>query len=159
MGSDSYHIKRYNDVNYAVRKYKETNLYLLPPAIFPSDTLDTTDVRYLNYSNAPVISPLKKTLKIEMYNDTSFNKQLMSQSESEDIISCQLDGLALQSHDTPKNSSVTDIFKEFETDMTNIPPIEVISRENNGYKHADIVALQSKLFFIKYTPDNTLRQN
>ena len=42
--------------------------------------------------------------------------------------------------------------------MTNIPPIEVIPHENNEFKHADIVASQSKLFFIKYTPKNTLRQ-
>ena len=58
LGSDSYHVKRYNDTSAAVRKYKGTDLYLLPPAIFPSDPLDTMDVRYLNYSNAPVISQL-----------------------------------------------------------------------------------------------------
>ena len=41
--------------------------------------------------------------------------------------------------------------------MTNIPSIEVIPHENNECKHANIVASQSKLFFIKYTPENTLR--
>ena len=51
-----------------------------------------------------------------------------------------------------------DIFKEFETDITNIPPIEIISHESNGCKHANILASQSKLFFIKYTLENTLRQ-
>ena len=58
-----YHVKRYNDANSAVRKYKGTDLYLLQPAIFPSDPLDTMDVRYLNYFNALVISPLKNHLK------------------------------------------------------------------------------------------------
>ena len=53
---------------------------------------------------------------------------------------------------------MTDVFKEFDTDMTNIPPIEVIPHENNECKHIDIVASQSKLFFIKYTPESTLRQ-
>ena len=50
------------------------------------------------------------------------------------------------------------IFKEFETDMTNIPPIEIIFHESNGCKHANILASQSKLFFIKYTLENILRQ-
>ena len=63
LGSDSYHVKRHNNANSVVRKDKGTDVYLFPPAIFPSDPLDTMDVRYLNYSNAPVISPLKKHLK------------------------------------------------------------------------------------------------
>ena len=155
---DSYHVKRYNDANSTIRKYKGTDLYLLPPAIFPSDPLDTIDVRYLNYSNAPVISPLKKSLKIEIYNDTYFNKQSTSQSVLKDVVICQLDELVLQSHATPRLPSAIDIFKEFETDMTNIPPIEVIPHENSGCKHADIVASQSKFFLIKCTSENTLRQ-
>ena len=63
LESNSYHVKRYNDDNAEVRKYKGTDLYLLPLAIFSCDPLDTMDVRYLNYSNTPVISPLKKTIK------------------------------------------------------------------------------------------------
>ena len=158
LRSDSYHVKRNNDANYTVRKCKGTDLYLLPPAIFPSDPLDTMNARYLNYSNTPVISPLKKALKIEMYNDTYFNKQPTSQFVSKNFVSCQLDDLALQSRATPKLHSVTYIFKEFETEMTNVPTIEVISHDNNGCKNTDIVPSQSNLFFIKYTPDNTQRQ-
>ena len=95
LGGDSYDVTRYNDASAPVRKYKGTDLYLLPPAIFPCDSLDTMDVRFLNYSNAPVISPLKKSLKIEIYNDTYFNKQPTSQSASKDVVSCQLDELAI----------------------------------------------------------------
>ena len=62
LGNDSYHVKRYNDANSAVRTYKGIDLYLLPPSIFLSDPLDTMDVRYLNYSNAPVILPLENDL-------------------------------------------------------------------------------------------------
>ena len=115
---------------------------MLPQTIFPSDLLDTMDVRYLNYSNAPVISPLKRSLKIERYNDTFFNKQPTLQTVSKDVVCCQLDKLVLQSHTTPKLPSITDIFKEFNTDMTNITPIEVIPHENTECKHADIVASQ-----------------
>ena len=60
---------------------------MLPLATFPSDPLDTMDVRYLNYFNAPIIYSLKKTLKIEMYNDTYFDKQHPSQSVSKSIVS------------------------------------------------------------------------
>lgn len=70
MGHNSYEVKRYNDLESASRKYKGTELYLLPPAIFPHEPLDMMDERYLNYSHAPIVSPLKKSLCIEMYNDT-----------------------------------------------------------------------------------------
>ena len=63
LGSDSYHVKRYYNTNSAVRKYKRTELYVLPLAIFLSEFLDTMDVRYLNYSNGLTIYPLKKHLK------------------------------------------------------------------------------------------------
>ena len=102
LESDSYHVKRYNDTNAAVRKCKETDLYLLPPAILPNDPIGTMNVRYLNYSNAPIIFPLTKSLKIEMYNVTYFNKQPTSQFSSRDVVSCQLNELVLQSHATPK---------------------------------------------------------
>ena len=84
LGGDSYHVQRYNDRDSAIRKYKGTDLYLLPPAIFPSDPLDTMDVRYLNYSNAPIVHPLKKALKIEVYNDMIFDKPPNLQSDSTD---------------------------------------------------------------------------
>ena len=70
MGHNSYEVKRYNDPESASRKYKGTELYLLPPAIFPHEPLDMMDERYLNYSHAPIVSPLKKSLRIEMYNNT-----------------------------------------------------------------------------------------
>ena len=44
LGGDSYHVQQYNDKDSAVIKYKGTDVYLLPPAIFPSDPLDTMDV-------------------------------------------------------------------------------------------------------------------
>ena len=89
--NDSYHDQRYNDEDSTIRKYKETDLYLLLPAIFPSDPMDTMDVRYLNYSHAHIVSPLKKALKIEMNNDAYFDKSTPSHSTSKDMASCQLD--------------------------------------------------------------------
>ena len=88
LGDDLYHVQHYNEIDSAVRKYKGTDIYLLPPAIFPSDPLDTIYVRYLNYSNAPIVSQLKKHLKIEMYNNVHFDKPSPSQSASKYACSC-----------------------------------------------------------------------
>ena len=93
-----------------------------------------------------------------MNNDTYFNKQSTSQSTSKNVVIYQLNELVLQSHATPTLSFVSDIFEEFKTNMTNIPPIELIHHNDNRCKHTNTVALQSKLFFNKTTLDNTLRQ-
>ena len=44
----SYEVQRYDDPTSSKRKYKNTELYLLPPALFPSAPLDTIDQRYLD---------------------------------------------------------------------------------------------------------------
>ena len=88
---------------------------MLPAAIFPSDPLDTMDVRYLNYSNAPIVHPFKKALKIEVYNDMVFDEPSTLQSKSLDKFNCQLDTLALGTHDIPESTTASDIFKENKT--------------------------------------------
>ena len=64
LGHNSFGVKNWTNPTAATRKYKATELYLLPPSLFPSKPLDTLDQRYLNYENAPVVSPLKKPLQI-----------------------------------------------------------------------------------------------
>ena len=56
---NSYLVQRYNSTSSAIRKYKVSKLYLLPPSFFPNNPVDTMDQRYLNFSFAPVVSPLK----------------------------------------------------------------------------------------------------
>ena len=51
IGHNSLHVQPLDDDNGSIRKYKDTELYLLPPALFLSDHLDTPDKRYLNYEN------------------------------------------------------------------------------------------------------------
>ena len=72
LGANSYHVQRYNDQDAPIRKYKGTELYLLPPSIFPHNPVDTMDQRYLNYSNAPVPSPLKKHFKLNSLMTNTF---------------------------------------------------------------------------------------
>ena len=72
LGHGAYEVQKYNDPISAPRKYKSTKLYLLPPALFPSDPLDTPNQRYLNYKHAPIPHPLQQPLQIELYNDKYF---------------------------------------------------------------------------------------
>ena len=72
LDADSYLIQRYNEFNSATSKYKGSVLYLLTPSIFPHNSVDTMDQRYLNFSNSPIDSPLKRPLQINLYNGTYF---------------------------------------------------------------------------------------
>ena len=62
LGNTSFEVRRYYEPSSAVRKYKNTELYLLPPALFPSEGQDTIDQRYLNSTNAPIVSSLLKPM-------------------------------------------------------------------------------------------------
>ena len=72
LEANSYLVQRYNNPDGPTRKYKGSELYLLPPSIFPHNPVDTMDQRYLNFSNAPIPLPLKQLLNIELYNDQYF---------------------------------------------------------------------------------------
>ena len=69
LGNGSFEVQRYGDSASATRIYKNTELYLLPPALFPYETLDFLDQRYLECNHAPVVSSLLKPMQIELYND------------------------------------------------------------------------------------------
>ena len=69
LGNNSFEVQRYGDEISAPRKYKNIELYLLPPALFPSAFLDTMDQCYLDCNNSPIVSPLLKPMRIELYND------------------------------------------------------------------------------------------
>ena len=60
LDADSYEVQNYGDPSSAKRKYKGTDLFILPPAIFPSEPLETTDYKYLNFEHVPLVNPLKK---------------------------------------------------------------------------------------------------
>ena len=132
-------MQQYNDPDFAIRKSKGTDWYLLPPAIFPSDPLDTMYVRYLNYSNAPIVSPLEKSLKIELYNDMYFDSTVKIHSVAKDKLSYPLDYKALVPCVTDSSLNIKDIFSEFKTNMDHSPPIETKLEKNTGCLHSDIV--------------------
>ena len=72
LEANFYLVQRYNNPDGPTRKYKGSELYLLPPIIFLYNSVDTMDQRYLSFSNAPIASPLKQSFKIELYNDQYF---------------------------------------------------------------------------------------
>lgn len=99
---DSYIFHCYNSLSTATRKYKGSELYLLPSTLFPHESVDTMDQRYLNFSHAPMASPLKQPLNSELYNDTYFptnSKNIVNHLL--DKPSCSLDTLAFQEHHLP----------------------------------------------------------
>ena len=64
--ANSYEVHQYDNFLSAVRKYKGTELYLLPPSLFPHEPLDTMDERHLNATHAQMMSPLKRPLHTEL---------------------------------------------------------------------------------------------
>ena len=60
LGNNSFEVQPYDkNPKSAPRKYKNTELYLIPPALFPSHPLDTIDQRYMDSVHAPIINLLK----------------------------------------------------------------------------------------------------
>ena len=70
LGRNSYEVQRYGKPKSATHKYKNTELCLLPPALFPLNPLDTVNQRYLSSTHTPICNPLMKSLQIELYNNT-----------------------------------------------------------------------------------------
>ena len=68
LGHNIFEVQLYDDATASKCKYKNTELYLLPPALFPSQPLDTIDQCYLSSTHVPIVNPLKKSMKIELYN-------------------------------------------------------------------------------------------
>ena len=85
-------VQSYNYKSAATRKYKGSKLYLLPPSLFPNKPVDTMEQRYLNFSFAPMVSPLKKPLQVELYNDAYFpaNSKYITTTRM-DQASCRVD--------------------------------------------------------------------
>ena len=63
LGKNSYEVKHYDNPSSTTRKYKGTELYLLPPALFPSAPLETINQRYLNSQYGPIVNPLLNPLR------------------------------------------------------------------------------------------------
>jgi len=115
------------------------------------------DKRYLNSSHAPITSPFKHALKIEMYNSTFFSPSDMKQDScSRDTPSTSINTAAFAAHQPPSADS---LFKESGNVM---PPVEH-PLDSPGLVTAStatddtIQTSKDCPFFIKFTPDRTMR--
>ena len=73
-GRGSYLVRKLFKPDNPELKFKATDLYPLPHSLKPCEPVDTSDTRYLNQSYFPITNPLRKPLKIELYNETWFDK-------------------------------------------------------------------------------------
>ena len=156
LGNNSFEVQRYGEPDSAVRKYKNTELYLLPPALFPSEVLDTIDERYIDSHHAPIVSPLLKPMRVELYNDKwlqSPANPIPTRSTHVDLPSSELDAIAF----TPSIPTVDklhingDIPPVIEHTTERLPPLV-----DAADLHESITRSKDKLFFINYTPAGTM---
>ena len=156
LDGNSYLVQRYNSTSTATRKYNGSELYLLPPSLFPHEPVDTMDQRYLNSSSAPVVFSLEKALHIDMYNEKHYSINLKhTTSPSFDIPSCRVDESALNEHHaTVSIPSAASLFEELYTSLPAIESIPCASLNDLP----DVTVFSNKLFFIQFTPDGTMRR-
>ena len=165
LGQQSFEVQKLDKPDSAIRKYKSADLYLLPPSLFPPEPLDMMDQRYLNYENAPIVSPLRKPLGIEMYNEMHFHpKPPHTTSTTADLPSNAIDEIAFKVHDksTPSAASptITSIPDNIKHEPTLPTPIEQLLEPSYMSiidLHNAVSTSTDKLFFVQYTPAGTMR--
>ena len=166
LGHQSFEVQKLDKPTSATRKYKSTDLYLLPPSLFPPEPLDTMDQRYLNYENAPIVSPLRKPLGIEMYNEVHFHPKPPSTTNLIDNLpSNSIDAETFKPHNIPISQGPINPSTTIPSTNNNNQPTQQATIEqldtppsmDTTSLHDTIITSNDKLFFIKYTPSGTMR--
>jgi len=132
LGKNSFEVQQYDDPSSSKRKYKNTDIYLLPPALFPLQLFDTIEQRYLNSTYDPIVNPLKKSTKIELYSEKWLRKPNSSTPTHSTIVdkpSSNLDARAFLPH-PDIFPTITALHKETNTipivhDDESPPPLSV----------------------------------
>ena len=68
LSNNNFEVQLYDEPQSSKRKYKNKELYMLHPALFPSEPLNTTNQRFLNSHHAPVINPFQCSMKVALYS-------------------------------------------------------------------------------------------
>ena len=157
LGADSYEVQKYGDPTSAKRKYKGIDLFLLPPVIFPSEPLETTDYKYLNYDYIPLIDPLQKFLSVDMHNDTYFSTNGNNILREGPFQESPVDVVASKWH----NILPTVNEMHIETNTTP-PPLEIklplpSADPNDNTLLQQIQQSLDKVLFIKFLPRGMMR--
>ena len=69
VGNISFEVKCYSKNSSATRKYTNSELYLLPPALLSSTLLDKINQSYLSSRYTHIANPLMGLMKTELYNE------------------------------------------------------------------------------------------
>ena len=145
----SFEVQRYGDSASTIRKYKNTELYLLPPALFPLENLDLIDQIYLDCNHASIVSPLLKPMQIELYNDKwldSKQAKIKTKSTHVDLPSNELDSLAFKPHSTPTTHSLSELFSDNNISKDDQPStIEIVITSASAGVYAAILDSKDKL--------------
>ena len=158
LEANSYLVQRYNYPDGPTRKYKGSELYLLPPSIFPANPVDTVDQRYLNFQNAPILSPLKRPLQIDLYNEKFFpeNSKHIS-NPSKDNPSCTIDHATFLPHTLAPSMPTTDsLFDSIDAIPPSVEPSD--NFPSPLPLPTDMNVSDKDLFFIQFTPSGTMRR-
>jgi len=114
------------------RNIKNTDIYLLPPALFPLQPFDTIEQRYLNSTYDPIVNPLKKSMKIELYNEKCLRKPNSSTPTHSTIVDKPSSNLDARAFLPPPDifPTITALHKETNTipivhDDESPPPLSV----------------------------------
>ena len=156
LDANAYIVQHYNEPDLVIRKYKGSELYLLPPSIFPHGHMETMVQYYLDFSHAPIVSSLTQALKIELYNNTflpSNSKHIIIPSLNQP--SCALDIPMFTEHTlSPIILSAASLFKY---SNAHIPAVECVNMAVDDPNLRTNDDLYDALFFIQYTPEGTIR--
>jgi len=115
----------------------------------------------LNYSHAPLHSPLTNQLKISTTSDTSCSQnqlESVTTSLSHDQLSSHIDSIAFQPDpiSLPPSPSTTPV-----TQPSTPSPFTISSNpqtlSTSSSLHDSIINFTHKLFFIKFVPEGTLQ--
>ena len=162
MNNNYFEVQRYGEPSAAFRKYKNTELYLPPPTLFPSEVLDTMDQHYLDSHSASIISPLLKPMQIELYNDKWLQPHgatIQTKSAIVDKPSRELDAIVFEPHANQDMHLCLDLHKETSTRSPTLHPDQFSSNINVGTDsnlHDALIASKDKLSFISYMPKGTM---
>ena len=64
----AYNCRKYGKPKGAIKKFRTEDLYMLPPAVYPSEPCDTPDLQYFNTDSSPLRHSFAKDFNIEAYN-------------------------------------------------------------------------------------------
>ena len=172
----TYNCRKYGNPDGSIKQFRTEDLYLLPPAIYPSEPIDTAGLRYLNSDFALLHHPFSKTFDIEAYNTRWFDAE--PKTVLKKLPCVPIDTVAdrdvevIHPKDNTPPSTLPMLHTKYSTpsdedvNVVSTTPTELVYTEDLP---SDLVApslatlytriLQStdKLFVVFYTPADTMR--